>query len=299
MGKRRNAIREAQQQDYIESFGGMIKDSVYQDSDGTIHPISDNQLDSDNKILTYESFNNVNIEEEINKIDEAELVSIKIDTKDKGLLFLLGMLFAGCKKINIINKDELDLTDVLDEAGKIKYDKSYEKMAYVWEKLDDFNFPNNDFSNVITDLDKRIENVKRLGIQVGFNYDYDKGKLFLICPVRGASSAQQEIMEMYMKEMENKSYSIHIPHLHTVQTDILAGYTICLQNGIAIGESDTVHLYYDKSSQGSMFDLGMAYYLEKPLVLINEEEIVFDEFDFGDQIVKEMLDRSAYRIRKI
>lgn len=63
-------------------------------------------------ILTYNEFDGKNLEEEIEKINASDLVNVRISTKDKGLLFLLGILFAAGKKINIINKEELDLTSV-------------------------------------------------------------------------------------------------------------------------------------------------------------------------------------------
>lgn len=63
-------------------------------------------------ILTYNEFDGKNLEEEIEKIKASDLVNVRISTKDKGLLFLLGILFAAGKKINIINKEELDLTSV-------------------------------------------------------------------------------------------------------------------------------------------------------------------------------------------
>ena len=39
-----------------------------------------------------------------------------------------------------------------------------------------------------------------------------------------------------------------------------------------IGEDDEVHVYWNGKSQGSFFDLGMAFAFEKPIKLINKIE---------------------------
>ena len=66
----------------------------------------------------------------------------------------------------------------------------------------------------------------------------------------------------------------------------MGGYAICKQNAEAVASSQEIDIYYDQSSKGSVFDLGVAYALHKPLVLLNEEEIQFDDRDFIDSIIK-------------
>lgn len=100
------------------------------------------------------------------------------------------------------------------------------------------------------------------------------------------SKEQEKEIELHMKEMLDSGYKIHVPHLHTVQKDLFGGYAICYENASAIASSSAVHIYYDKQSRGSMFDLGVAYYLNKELVLVNEDQITFDNNDFGDNIVR-------------
>ncbi len=239
--------------------------------------------------LTYNDFNGRDLEGEIDKISQvdtiADLVNVKVSTTDKGLLFLLGMLFAAHKRINVLNKDEIDFTGTkVDLTGT---NKSFYLMSYVWEKLSDYNFPNQDYSNVVSDFDKLIENIKRLDmIVIPIRNILQNNKIFLISPVRDASSKQIEEIEEYKRQCTNLGYKIYVPHLDTNQIDLLGGYAICRQNAKAIASSSEVHIYYDQKSKGSMFDLGVAYYFKKKLVLVNEDQITFNETDFGDNLVK-------------
>ena len=66
---------------------------------------------------------------------------------------------------------------------------------------------------------------------------------------------------------------------------MFGGYAICKQNAEAVASSSEVDIYYDQSSTGSVFDLGVAYALNKPLVLLNKNEIIFDDNDFIDNII--------------
>ena len=80
-------------------------------------------------------------------------------------------------------------------------------------------------------------------------------------------------------------YTIHAPHLHTKQNDLFGGYAICKQNSESVATSTEVDIYYDQSSTGSVFDLGVAYALKKPLKILNENDIEFKKDDFIDQIL--------------
>jgi hypothetical protein len=52
-------------------------------------------------------------------------------------------------------------------------------------------------------------------------------------------------------------------------------------------KSKEIDIYYDQSSAGSVFDLGVAYALHKPLIILNKNEIVFNNEDLIDSIIKE------------
>ena len=97
---------------------------------------------------------------------------------------------------------------------------------------------------------------------------------------------QRKWIENFVLEKYNDGYTIHAPHLHTRQTDLFGGYSICLQNAKAVAESSEIDIYYDQKSTGSVFDLGVSYALGKPLKVLNENEIIFDENDLIDNLVK-------------
>jgi hypothetical protein len=107
----------------------------------------------------------------------------------------------------------------------------------------------------------------------------------LISPVRNVSPEQTLEIESFKKDKTDDGFDIHVPQKDTFQKDKFGGYSICFQNANAIAESTELYLYYDQTSKGSMFDLGIAYYLNKPLTVINKDSIDFDQDDFGDQIV--------------
>ena len=100
--------------------------------------------------------------------------------------------------------------------------------------------------------------------------DWIKGlKTFLICPVRG-----HEMNETinYVEKLEAEGWEVHWPPRDTNQHDP-TGYRICKDNYKAIYRADVVHIVYDPTSQGSLFDLGVAFALRKPLVILNDIEL--------------------------
>lgn len=228
--------------------------------------------------LVYINYDNLNIDEELYKIENCSFADIYLEPNNKKCLFILGMLFVNGVKINILNENELNLENV---------NKSFSLMSYVWSKLSDDNFPNIDYSNVVTQIDNRIENIKRLGIKIDkIENNSISNKIFLICPVRNATNEQREWIENYVKEKNECGYIIHAPHLHTRQNDLFGGYAICKQNALAVASSNEIDIYYDQKSTGSVFDLGVSYALRKPLVLLNENELVFNNENEIDNIIK-------------
>lgn len=232
--------------------------------------------------LKISNYNNIDIKNEIEKILSAEEVEIVLEPKNKVCLFLLGIIFAYGKKIKLSNIEDLDLEST---------NKSFSLMTYVWSKLSDDKFPNFDYSNEdemkkVSERDIIIEHIKRLGVWVEpFKESPNKNKIFLICPVREATQEQKKWIENFVIEKLAQGYTIHAPHIHTTQVDLFGGYTICKQNAEAIATSSEVDIYYDQKSTGSAFDLGVAYALNKPLVLLNKNDIEFNEEDFIDNIL--------------
>ncbi len=228
--------------------------------------------------LRYLNYDNLNIDEELGKIEICDEAEIVLQPKNKNCLFILGMLFVKGVKIKILNEQDLNLEET---------NKSFSIMPYVWSKIGDESFPSPDYSNVKTEMDKRVENLKRTGVRLSEIKDNPTDrKIFLVCPVRNATEEQKKWIESFVREKNEEGYSIHAPHLHTVQTDLFGGYAICRQNAEAVASSQEIDIYYDQSSTGSVFDLGVAYALHKPLKLLNKEAIVFNDSDLIDSIIK-------------
>lgn len=91
-------------------------------------------------------------------------------------------------------------------------------------------------------------------------------KVFMICPVRGHSSDETEA---WCKKLEADGHQVHWPPRDTEQNDLHGGINICLANRAAIEQADMVAVVWDPSSSGSHFDLGMAFALRKPILLLD------------------------------
>lgn len=103
-------------------------------------------------------------------------------------------------------------------------------------------------------------------------------KIFLICPVRNADPDLNVKLANHVKSLEDKGHQVHWPTRDTEQDDPTGGYQICRTNFQAISDADEIHIWYDETSQGSMFDMGGAFmrvemlHCEKKIVIVNKEE---------------------------
>ena len=95
-------------------------------------------------------------------------------------------------------------------------------------------------------------------------------KIYIICSVRDATKEYQKMLEKYVQDLEDQQYEVHLPHRDTKQN--AKGYNICKQNMDAIIWASEIHIFYNSKSQGSHFDLGMAFILNKKIVIIENEE---------------------------
>lgn len=95
----------------------------------------------------------------------------------------------------------------------------------------------------------------------------NKQKTFLIAPVRGydANAWQAVVSELELK------YDVWWPARDTLQYDD-TGLRICRDNRAAIEASDVVHLIWDAHSTGCLFDMGMAFALRKPIIILSLPE---------------------------
>lgn len=110
--------------------------------------------------------------------------------------------------------------------------------------------------------------------------------VFLICPVRNANEETVTKIRQYKERLKRKGKTLYYPGDDTDQNDAI-GFRICTDNKNALANSKEVHIWYDKNSQGSLFDLGMAFALNKPLVIVNPEEIeITPHKSFGNMILE-------------
>ena len=94
-------------------------------------------------------------------------------------------------------------------------------------------------------------------------------KAFVICTVRGASDEYRTKLETYVSQLEKSGVKVHLPHRDTNQD--ARGYDICKQNAMAIKNADEVHIFYNKESQGTHFDMGVSFALGKKIIVVENE----------------------------
>jgi nucleoside 2-deoxyribosyltransferase len=71
----------------------------------------------------------------------------------------------------------------------------------------------------------------------------------------------KRFLESYTKRLEKEGNTVHLPHRDTDQK--ASGLSICNQNFNAIKEAEEVHIFYSPNSQGTHFDMGVAFALKK------------------------------------
>ena len=99
-------------------------------------------------------------------------------------------------------------------------------------------------------------------------------RVFLICPVRNASEDQIAEMNSYIYKLEQKGYEVFYPTRDNKYEDTdNIGVRICTTNCDAIRRCDEVHIFFDPESRGTLFDIGAAFALRKPVVIANESAL--------------------------
>jgi nucleoside 2-deoxyribosyltransferase len=91
-------------------------------------------------------------------------------------------------------------------------------------------------------------------------------KITIICPVRNGTP--QEVID-YVAKLENEGHQVHFPPRDNPQSDPI-GYDICNTMRNAIDWCDEVRVIYNPNSQGTHFDLGMAFALHKKVIIMND-----------------------------
>ena len=111
-----------------------------------------------------------------------------------------------------------------------------------------------------------------------------KMKVFIICTVRGASEEYKKELEDYVVELESRGHEVHLPHRDTKQD--ARGIEICRENATAIFESNEVHIFYSELSQGTHFDMGVAFAFGKRIKVIKNEEIPLTGKSFPRMLIE-------------
>jgi len=90
--------------------------------------------------------------------------------------------------------------------------------------------------------------------------------IYIICPVRFVTPKQYRDINKYVAKLENEHNLVFLPYRDVIQT--LPELEIVKAELIAIQNSDRVDVFWDITSSGSHFDLGIAVALKKRIKLI-------------------------------
>ena len=90
-----------------------------------------------------------------------------------------------------------------------------------------------------------------------------KKNVFLICPIRNIPDLYRDAIKDEVAYLEQQ-YNVYYPERDTNQNDT-SGLKICNDNKTAMKKADLVYVIWDGKSQGVLFDLGMAFAMNKKI----------------------------------
>jgi hypothetical protein len=114
-------------------------------------------------------------------------------------------------------------------------------------------------------------------------------KIYFICPVRRANEKTTAFAANHVKKMEKAGHEIFWPQRDVDQNDE-TGFNIVTTELIAINMCDEVHVYWDKDSKGSHFDLGAAMIAGKRIVHVGSVEPDGPEKSY-EKVMRIMMER--------
>jgi hypothetical protein len=94
---------------------------------------------------------------------------------------------------------------------------------------------------------------------------------YIICSTK-LSPEDRKKLDKYVASLEKKFVDTYYPLRDTDQDDE-TGYMICADNAYAISTADEVHYFWSKGDEFCLFELGVAFTYNLPLVIINPEDI--------------------------
>lgn len=106
-----------------------------------------------------------------------------------------------------------------------------------------------------------------------------KNKIFVICPVRNVKPKINKKIAAHVAKLEAEGHEIYWPYRdNPYQKTDSVGTQIIAFNRVLMCRADEVHIWYEKTSTGSIFDIGMFFALVynnfKKFVIINRENVV-------------------------
>lgn len=214
----------------------------------------------------YKSFDELYIDDEIKSlIDSDDVIHIKLQKENydgkprikKDILFLLGILFAAGKKIQVDNFNEIDLSG----------DKAFDNLVLYWHK-------------------------NKLAPQISFKSIKSNG--FVISSISKLNIKQKLEIENHVNRLKRLGYNMFHPCINLIPFSS-NGYEVCNDIANAIGRSGTIFLYYSKDSSISMFELGVAYYCNyldpaREFVFLNKDQVSLGYDDFADRVVARLIE---------
>ena len=96
-----------------------------------------------------------------------------------------------------------------------------------------------------------------------------KKEFYLVCPVRDASSTALAFLENYVDNFEKSHVGVYYPKWDTTQEGDSIWLKICTDNLNGIKNSKYAKAFLSRTSEGSLFDLGMIFFLDKIVEVIN------------------------------
>ena len=99
--------------------------------------------------------------------------------------------------------------------------------------------------------------------------------IYIVCTVRNASSEYKIMLEQYVNHLESMGHVVHLPHRDTNQNQSL--FDICNQNRMAIANANEIHIFYSSMSQGTHFDLGIAFAFGKKIKIVENESVSIEK----------------------
>ena len=114
-------------------------------------------------------------------------------------------------------------------------------------------------------------NANNINRVVKYYTEPEENRRFLIRPVRNATKQDQENISKIIKREEEKGLIHYDPYHFTEQNNDGIGIIICQTNCTGIKYSGGVSEHIDIESTGSAFDNGMAYLLDKAIIIHNPD----------------------------